>query len=396
MDNQRIEGLIKFHEKAFKTKADAVFSTSGRTELGGNHTDHNLGKVLAGSINLDTEAAVHKTDDNKIYFISEGYREMHVDLDNLNVDENLFGKSEAMIKGVANAILKRGGRIGGFCANANSTVLPGSGLSSSACFEVLIGTIFNNLYNDDRFTPVELAIMGQEAENVYFGKPSGLMDQVACAHGGIVCIDFRDRSNPVIVPVEADFKDYGYDFIVVSTGGSHANLTPDYSAIPFEMKSVAKFFGKEVLREVSYDDFIANIGQLRKFLENDRAVLRAYHYFEENIRVDKMLAALKNKDFKSYLNLVRQTGNSSFCYLQNVFSPASFKEQGISSAYAMTENFLKDEGAFRVQGGGFAGTIEAYVPCDKTSAYVKHMESLFGKDCCVKLSIRNTPTKRIF
>lgn len=396
MDNFRIEGLLKFHEESFNCRADAVFSTSGRTELGGNHTDHNHGKVLAGSINLDTEAAVHKTDDYKIHFISEGYREMHVDLNKLDVNERFFGRSESIIKGVANAILKRGGKIGGFCANANSTVLRGSGLSSSACFEVLIGTIFNSLYNDDKFTPVELAIMGQEAENVYFGKPSGLMDQVACAHGGIVGIDFEDTAKPIITPVSVDFSDYGYDYVVVNTGGSHANLTPDYSAIPYEMKSVANFFGKDYLREVSYEDFISNIGHVRNALENDRAVLRAYHYYEENLRVDRMLEALKTKDFKAYLSFVNETGDSSFCYLQNVYTPSNCKEQGISLAYAMTKNFLKDEGAFRVQGGGFAGTIEAYIPCDKTKAYFGHMQSMFGKDCCSKLSIRNTPTQRVY
>ena len=363
--------------------------------MGGNHTDHNLGKVIAGSINLDTIATVHRTADNKVTFVSEGYPSITVDLSRLEVDESLFGTTNALIAGVAYAFSKRGGRIGGFCANVSSSVFKGSGLSSSAAIEVLLGTIFNNFYNSDRFSTTELAIMGQEAENIHFGKPSGLMDQIACANGGVVGIDFKDPAAPLITPIAVDFADYGYNLVITTTGGNHADLTADYASIPQEMKAVAALFGKKSLREVEEEAFFAKIGSLRERLSNDRALLRAYHYFEENKRVDKMIRALSCGDFPAYLKLVNESGSSSFRYLQNIYSPSAPFEQGIALAYAMTESFLKKEGAFRVQGGGFAGTLEAYVPIDRTEAYFNHMEKLFGKGCCTILAIRNLPTMRI-
>ncbi len=392
---RRFDELEKEHLNLFDTKAEALFSTSGRTELGGNHTDHNLGKVIAGSINLDNIAAVHTVCDNTVTFISEGYPKLIVDLSDLEVNEKLFGTTEALIKGVASAVLKRGGKVGGFCANVSSTVFKGSGLSSSAAIEVLIGTIFNNLFNSDRFSTTEIAIMSQEAENIHFGKPSGLMDQIACANGGIVGIDFKDPRKPVITPVNTDFSDYGYNLVITTTGGNHADLTADYASIPAEMKSVARFFGKECLREVEEAAFIARVKELREKLGNDRAILRAYHYFEENRKVDSMIQALKDKNFERYLSLVNASGESSFMYLQNIYSPNAATEQGISLAYFMTRRFLKDEGAFRVQGGGFAGTLEAYIPIDRTEEYFNHMERLFGKGCCTTLSIRNLPTMRV-
>ena len=379
----------------FGTAAQAVFSTSGRTELGGNHTDHNLGKVLAGSINLDTIAAVHTVGGNTVSFASEGYPAISVDISDLDVHEDLFGTTEALIRGVAAAMAKRGGKTGGFCANVSSSVFKGSGLSSSAAVEVLVGTIFNSLFNDDRFSTTELAIMGQEAENIHFGKPSGLMDQVACANGGIVGIDFKDPAKPVITPIEIDFADFGYNLVITTTGGNHADLTADYASIPSEMRTVARYFGKKVLRDVDPQQFLSQIGDLRKAVGNDRAVLRASHYFQENYRVDCMISALRDRDFGRYLSLVRSSGDSSFRYLQNIYSPKAAGEQGISLALAMTEMFLKNEGAFRVQGGGFAGTIEAYIPLEKTGAYFSHMETLFGKGCCTILAIRNLPTARV-
>lgn len=379
----------------FGTAAQAVFSTSGRTELGGNHTDHNLGKVLAGSINLDTIAAVHTVGGNTVSFASEGYPAISVDISDLDVHEDLFGTTEALIRGVAAAMAKRGGKTGGFCANVSSSVFKGSGLSSSAAVEVLVGTIFNSLFNDDRFSTTELAIMGQEAENIHFGKPSGLMDQVACANGGIVGIDFKDPAKPVITPIEIDFADFGYNLVITTTGGNHADLTADYASIPSEMRTVARYFGKKALRDVDPRQFLSQIGDLRKAVGNDRAVLRASHYFQENYRVDCMISALRDRDFGRYLSLVRSSGDSSFRYLQNIYSPKAAGEQGISLALAMTEMFLKNEGAFRVQGGGFAGTIEAYIPLEKTGAYFSHMESLFGKGCCTILAIRNLPTARV-
>ena len=354
-----------------------------------------MGKVIAGSINLDTIAAVHCTSDNKVTFVSEGYDPLCIDLSDLAVDEKLFGTTDALIAGVAYAFCKRGGKIGGFCANVASGVFKGSGLSSSAAIEVLLGTIFNNLYNNDRFSTTELAIMGQEAENIHFGKPSGLMDQIACANGGVVGIDFRNPAAPVITPIAVDFADYGYNLVITTTGGNHADLTADYASIPSEMKAVAALFGKKNLREVDENIFFTEIGSLREKLGNDRALLRAFHYFEENKRVDAMIRALENKDFSKYLSLVTESGTSSFRYLQNIYSPSSPFEQGIALAYAMTESFLNGDGAFRVQGGGFAGTLEAYIPVDRTAAYFSHMEKLFGPGCCTILAIRNLPTTRI-
>jgi galactokinase len=392
---KRLQDLAQKHQELFGTKARAVFSTAGRTELGGNHTDHNLGKVIAGSIDLDTIAAVHPTSDNKVVFNSEGYKPIEVDLSDISVDEKMFGTTASLIKGVAAAMVKRNGNIGGFKANVSSRVFKGSGLSSSASIEVLLGTIFNSLYNNDSFTTTDLAIMGQEAENIHFGKPSGLMDQIACANGGIVGIDFKDPKNPVITPIKVDFADYGYNLVITTTGGNHADLTDDYASIPREMKAVATFFGKKALREVSETEFFENIGSLRAKLANDRAILRAFHYFEENRKVDVMVNALCEGDFKTYLNTVSASGSSSFRFLQNIYSPKSSNEQGIALAYAMTQSFLNGEGAYRVQGGGFAGTLEAYVPIGRTPDYFKHMEKLFGKGCCTTLAIRNLPTMRV-
>lgn len=392
------------HVELFGTIPDAIFSTSGRTELGGNHTDHNHGKVIAGSINLDTIAAVHEVMDYTVTLISEGYSPISVDISDLEINTAEFETTESLIRGVAAGIVKRGGCLGGFAANVSSNVFKGSGLSSSAAMEVLIGTIFNSLFNDDRFSTTELAIIGQEAENFYFDKPSGLMDQVACANGGIVGIDFRDTANPIITPISVDFADYGFDYVIVNTGGSHADLTADYASIPSEMKAVAKFFGKDVLREVEPAIFFDNIVELRHQIKNDRALLRAYHFFREDVCVEKMLAALANGDFKTYLALVMESGQSSFNYLQNIFAPKNYGEQGISLAYAWSNVFFEKaglingtsyNGAFRVQGGGFAGTIETYVPLDKPNAYISHMENLFGKGSCVRLAIRKLPTMRV-
>jgi len=392
---RRFASLTDEHEKLYGTKTQAVFSTSGRTELAGNHTDHNLGKVIAGSINLDTIAAVHKNDGNEVTFASEGYPTIKVDISDLDVHEELYGTTEALIRGVAAAFVSRGGKTGGFCANVSSSVFKGSGLSSSAAVEVLVGTIFNSLFNDDRFTTTDLAIMGQEAENIHFGKPSGLMDQIACANGGIVGIDFANPKEPVITPVAADFADYGYNLVITTTGGNHADLTADYASIPAEMRTVARFFGEDYLRNVDPDTFRNSLGELRQAIRNDRAILRAHHFFNENDRVDSMMNALKKHDFMTYLSLVRQSGDSSFRYLQNIFSPKAADEQGIALALSMAESFLGDDGAFRVQGGGFAGTIEAYIPLARTGEYFRYMEEVFGTGSCTVLAIRNLPTTRV-
>lgn len=393
--SERFDALEKQHEVLFGRNAQYLFSTAGRTELGGNHTDHNLGKVVAGSISLDTIAAVHKTDDKKVVFISEGYGSITVDISDLRVVESSRGKTDSLIIGVAASFVRRGVEVGGFCANVTSSVLRGSGLSSSASVEVLIASIFNNLYNNDSFSLTELAIIGQEAENNYFGKPCGLMDQVACANGGIVGIDFKDKNNPVITPVRADFAKWGYALVITNVRADHADLTPDYSAIPSEMKSVAKYFGKDALGLVESKLFYENITDIRKSLNNDRAVIRAHHFFTETDRADCMIKALQNDDKQTYLDLVRESGLSSFRYLQNIYSASHTDMQAITIALSVSEKVLGKNCITRVHGGGFAGTIQTYVPLDEVTKYCKEMERLFGEECSLILSIRNLPSMKL-
>ncbi len=392
-NEKKDERFIKLMENHFKlfNKAEAnLFSTAGRTELGGNHTDHNLGKVLAATINLDTIAAVNKCDDNKAVLISEGFPAVTVDLNDLSFRKDEENTTAGLLRGIAYAFKQRNLNIGGFIANTSTNVLKGSGLSSSAAIEVLCATIFNNLYNNDILSPVELAKIGQFSENVYYGKPSGLMDQSACASGGIISIDFEDNSNPLVTQIPFNFNEFGYNLIIVDTKGSHDGLTHCYSAIPEEMKSVANFFGKEVLREVPYELFFVNINQVRNTINNDRAILRAIHYFNENIRVDKMVKALKTKDINSYLDLVNQSGQSSYNYLQNLYVHPT--EQGLGLALATLESILQGKGAVRVHGGGFAGTIQAYIPIEDTDKITNIMESIFGRDCVTILNIRENKT----
>lgn len=392
----RFEHLLNEHEKEFGKKDNvALFSTAGRTELAGNHTDHNLGLVIAGTINLDTIAAVSLRDDNRVILKSEGFPVDDVDISDLEVRDNEKNTTSSLIRGIAAAFTKRGLKVGGFEANTTTRVLKGSGLSSSAAIEVLIAEIFNNLFNDDALPPVELAKISQYAENVYFGKPSGLMDQIGCANGGIVGIDFKDNKNPEVKAVAVNFKDYGYNLVIVDTKGNHADLTYEYAAVPAEMKSVAKFFGKEVLRDVSINEFITKLPLVREAINNDRAILRAYHYLTENQRVNNMLKALENNDFESYLKGVQESGNSSFRFLQNVYASSAPQEQGLSIGIALSEEILKDKGVVRVHGGGFAGTIQAYVPDDILDEYITQMNNLFGPGSATVLAIRSLPTCRL-
>ncbi|MCY1152441.1 MAG: galactokinase family protein [Sphaerochaetaceae bacterium] len=388
-DNRFIK-LLEAHSTLFNKSEANLFSTAGRSELGGNHTDHNLGKVLAATINLDTIAAVNKSDDNTAVLISEGFPAVTVDLNDLSFRKDEENTTSGLLRGIAYDFKKRGLKIGGFVANTSTNVLKGSGLSSSAAIEVLCATIFNNLYNNDILQPVELAKIGQFAENVYYGKPSGLMDQSACASGGIISIDFKDNSNPLVTQIPFNFNEFGYNLIIVDTKGSHDDLTHCYSAIPEEMKSIANYFDKEVLREVPYELFFDNIYKVRKTINNDRAILRAIHYFNENIRVDKMVKALQEKDIKQYLKLVNQSGQSSYNYLQNLYAHPT--EQGLGLALATLESILQGKGAVRVHGGGFAGTVQAYIPIEDTGRTIKIMESIFGKNCVTILSIRENKT----
>jgi galactokinase len=367
--------LIDTHVERVGDTEPRLFSAPGRTELSGNHTDHNQGKVLAAGIQLDTIAAVtsREADGAKLAeIVSQGYPAVRVDLSNLEKVPQEEGQTDSLVRGIAASIAARGGHIGGFTATTTSRVLKGSGLSSSAALEVLVGSIFNELYNGGRFSPVELAVIGQEAENEYFGKPCGLMDQTACAVGGAVSIDFADAKNPVVEEISADFDSAGYTLAVVDSGGDHADLTPDYAAIPGEMKNIAGALGTDVLRKADEEAFFRAIPKIRGE-HGDRAVLRAIHFFDENRRVDSMVEALKDSDIDAYLDGVRNSGDSSYRFLQNVYSSRHPENQGVSLALALTERFLAGEGASRVHGGGFAGTIQVFIPSGRFEDYTAYM-----------------------
>lgn len=364
-------------------------SCPGRTELGGNHTDHNHGRVLAGSINLDTLAAVLPRDDTLVHIWSEGYQAFTVDIADCSMHANERGTSAALVRGLAAFLLKKtgGARLKGFNACMDSTVLPGSGLSSSAAFEVLAGSIIASI-NGIAASPTELAIGGQFAENEYFGKPCGLMDQIACALGNICAIDFAEPGKPVIEQLAFDFSQHGYDLVVVNTGSSHADLTDDYAEIPAEMKAVAKLFGKTTLSEVAEQDIIDRAPEIRKTL-GDRAFLRSLHFAEETRRASAMKDALYNGNLVAYFQLVNESGRSSWRLLQNIVPAGAVQDQNIAVALALTEKFLGGSGACRVHGGGFAGTIQVYLPKERKAEYFDFMKKAFGEAQVFPLQIRS-------
>lgn len=364
-----------------------VFSAPGRTEVCGNHTDHQHGKVLAAAINLDAVAVVGFHEDGVIRLHSEGYPAITVELSDLAISEAEYGTTKALIRGMAAQFADKGVKIGGFDAYVTSDVLGGSGLSSSAAFEVLIGTILDIHYNNGAVGAVDIAKMGQFAENKYFGKNCGLMDQMVSSVGGFVFIDFADPTKPVIDKHVCDFAAAGISLCITDTKGSHADLTADYVSIPVEMKSVAAHFGKEVLHEVDEADFFAEIGGLRGKV-SDRAILRAAHFFADDARVPQEVAALDAKDFQKFFDLVKASGNSSAKWLQNVYSIQKPEEQGVSMGLMVSEKVLDGKGASRVHGGGFAGTIQAFVPTELVDKYVAAMENLFGEGSCYRLNIR--------
>lgn len=364
-----------------------LFSAPGRTEVGGNHTDHNHGRVLAAGINLDAAAAAAKNDENIVRVKSAGYDMDVVDLADLSVHEDERGHSPALVRGMCQGFLNHGYKIGGFDAATVSQVLSGSGLSSSAAYEVLVGVMLNALYNDGAADAVTIAKIAQYAENEYFGKPCGLMDQTACAVGSFVTIDFADPKNPAIEEVKFDFTACSHALCIVDTKGSHSDLTDEYAYIREEMESVAQCFGKTVLREVPEADFYAALPSLRKKV-GDRAILRAMHFYADNARVLKEVAALRAGDFESFKQYIRESGFSSFMYNQNVFSVKKPQEQPVALALAVSQQVLEGRGAWRVHGGGFAGTIQAFVPLDLLEAYKSAMESVFGAGTCYVLSIR--------
>jgi galactokinase len=366
-----------------------LFSVPGRSELSGNHTDHNHGRVLAGAIDRDIIAVAAKTEDGTVRIKSEGYPEDVVKLSDTE-DPKKFKPytSTALLAGICNAFRRDGYAVGGYCAYTTTQVLKGSGISSSAAFEVQCGNIMNYLYNDGIVKNEQIAKMAQYAENVYFGKPCGLMDQMACAVGGFLAIDFLDPASPVIDPIPFSLSGAGYKLCIVNTGGNHADLNEDYASVPAEMKAVASFFGREVLRGLSESDIISSAVPLRAAV-GDRAILRALHFLHENERVEEQTKALKAKDFDKFLSLVIASGNSSFEYLQNVFTVKNVTEQGLSLALAITESVLADKGcAWRVHGGGFAGTIQAFVKQEYAEEYRAVMDSVFGEGAVMMLSVR--------
>jgi len=372
---------------AFGGTPDRYFSAPGRTEIGGNHTDHQRGRVLAAAVNLDTRAAVRVNGSSTIRILSKGYPMCQVDLDNLTPVESEINSTPALVRGVAARFTQLGCKVEGFDAYCESTVLPGSGLSSSAAYEVLIGTIVNGLFFDGKVSQPEIAQIGQYAENVFFGKPCGLMDQMASAVGNLVTIDFFDKDNPIIEPVAFDFASCGHALCIIDSGADHADLTDEYAAVPGEIKSVAAHFGKEVLTQIEEADFYAAIPALRKTC-GDRAVMRAIHFYQENARVPQQVAALKSGDFDTFLKLVKQSGHSSYMYLQNVI-PAGYKQhQDVAVSLALCEHYLNGRGAYRVHGGGFAGTVQAFVPMDILEGFVAGIDAVLGEGACHVLSIR--------
>ena len=393
--DRRFSSLVKKHEELFGKSNPMIFSAAGRTEIAGNHTDHNLGLVIGASINLDTVAAVSPRDDNTVVFHSEGFPVCTVSLDDLSVHEDEKNTTASLLRGIAAAFVEKGIKVGGWEANVSSSVVVGSGMSSSASVEVLIAEIFNSLFNADRLDPVEIAKIGQYAENVYFGKPSGLLDQICCATGGIVGIDFADKLNPVVTPLQLDLAQYGLTMVITNTHGCHADLTSEYAAVPPEMREVAHCFGKENLREVDFATFLSSMKEIREKIRNDRALLRAYHFFTENERVKFMLDEIREDDIDTFLYNVSESGTSSFCFLQNVYPSSCPTEQGLSLAIALSQHILQGEGAVRIHGGGFAGTVQAYVPDHLLKRYVEKMEELFGKGSCTLISFRKRNVSRI-
>jgi galactokinase len=391
---QRYNSLIEKFNNAFGKKDIMLFSSPGRTEIGGNHTDHNYGRVLAGAVNMDNIAVAAKNTTNIISIFSSGYDKFEVDLSNLSPNKTENFTSASIVRGVSARMKELGFNIGGFDCCIDSGVPVGSGLSSSASFEVLIGAIVSHLFNTGKLEAVQNAIIGQYAENVYFGKPCGLMDQTACAVGGLVTIDFKDPANPVVEKVNFDFVATGFSLVITDTGGNHADLNDEYASLPIEMKAVAAELGAKVLRQVSLDKVIDIIPEIRKKV-GDRAILRAIHFQNDNQRVVDQVAALRKNDFKAFLGMVIDSGFSSYMYNQNIYPVNNVKEQGVSLALALSDIVLKGQGAWRVHGGGFAGTIQAFVPGDLLDKYITTLEHVFGKGACHNLFIRQKGAERI-
>ena len=392
-----IDAIDAFTAKYGENRDIAIFSVSGRSEIIGNHTDHNCGKVMAGAITKDIIAVAAKNNDGAIRFYSEGYPEDILKISDVG-SQTSFRKftSHALVAGMVKAFTDNGYAVGGYDAYSTTEVLKGSGLSSSAAFEVMVGNMLNHFYNGGNVDNKEIAKFAQFSENVYFGKPCGLMDQMACAVGGFVYIDFENNAEPIVSPISFSLADKGYSLCIVNTGGNHANLNNDYASVPSEMKGVAKLLGREVLRGVSEADLLPEIPRIRAAL-GDRAVLRAIHFIRENERVENAKAALLSGDVDKFLGIILESGRSSFEYLQNVYTTINVAEQGLSLALALTDGYITPRGgAFRVHGGGFAGTIQAFVKNEDLDGYIELMDGVFGKGAAMPLNIRPLGAARLF
>lgn len=385
---------IEEYEKVFGSQEVEIYSAPGRSEIGGNHTDHQHGEVLAASINLDAIAVVSKIPDREVRIISDGYPLITIDLMQLEYRKDEEGTTAALIRGVLDGVRKRGYKTGGFQAYVTSDVLIGAGLSSSAAFETIIGTILSGLYNDMRISATEIATIGQYAENIYFGKPCGLMDQMACSVGNLVYIDFQNQEHPQVQQVAIDWSKSGYSLCIVDTKGSHADLTEDYASIPIEMKKAAACFGKQYLRQVSKEELLSGLNRVRE-TAGDRAALRALHFVEENERVKQEVTALEAGDFSRFLRSVKASGDSSFKYLQNVYTNRDVQHQNMSIALALSDSLLGENGVSRVHGGGFAGTIQAFVKNEAVAGYKEGMERIFGQGSCSILNIRKYGGRKV-
>ncbi len=386
--NRYLEVLKGFEDHFGKDDREVMLcSAPGRTEIGGNHTDHQHGRCLAGSVNLDIIAAVSVNGTDKVRVKSKGYSEDEIDINDLEIHQEEINKSASLIRGVLKKFSEKGCKLAGIDVYTTSNVLKGSGLSSSAAYEVLIASVINHLFNEDKSTPVEIAGISQYAESVYFGKPCGLLDQTASAAGNMVEMDFDDPKNPKITNVDFDFSKSGHALCIIDTGADHSDLTDEYAAIPNELKIISNYYGKDVLREVPKEVFMADIPKLRS-IAGDRAVLRGVHFYNDDARVPKQVEALKNKDFDEFLKLVNESGRSSWMYLQNVVPAGCKKHQDVALALMLCENFLKGKGAFRVHGGGFAGTVQAFVPFDLLDEFKSGIEAVLGENSCHVLSIR--------
>ena len=386
--------LDGFRQTFGEREGMAIFSAPGRTEIGGNHTDHQRGQVLAGSVNLDIIAVVAPNEDNIIRMQSEGFRFNTIDLSDLSIHEDEIDHSESLVRGIVANFTQRGCKVKGFDAYTTSTVLKGSGLSSSAAFEVLVGTIINTMYFDSQCDAVQIAQIGQYAENVYYGKPSGLLDQMASSVGAMVTVDFADASAPVVERVDFDFAATGHALCIIDSGADHADLTPEYAAVPGELQEICAYFGKRVLREVDEAEFYRALPALREKC-GDRAVLRAIHVYDDNRRVAREVEALRAGDFDTFLACVKESGLSSWRCLQNVVPAGYTRHQEVALALTLAEKLLGGRGACRVHGGGFAGTIQAYVPMDLLEHFCCEMERVLGEGSCHVLCIRGVGGTRL-